>query len=116
MSRAEIITTTEGRANAPLNLYQFPLEESYFIGTLAYRAWHPKKQCLICYFDTDNGEQFKLMAWWNRDNAKSYTPKKCDVNFTDDVINGSRWKCGFVKAKGGSITWMAAVKIDLAGQ
>jgi len=56
MSRDEIITSAEGRAKAPLDMYQFPPEPGEFTGILAHRAWHPKKQCLVCYFDTDSGE------------------------------------------------------------
>ena len=111
MSRNEIITTAEGRAIAPLELYQFPSDEGSFIGTLVYRAWHPKKKCLVCYFDTDSGEHFKLMAWWKPDNEKSYRPRKSDVSFADAVVNGSRWRCEFVRAKGGSITWLTAKEV-----
>ena len=107
MNRTEIITSAEGRKNAPLEKYQFPPDEGSFIGTLVYRAWHTKSPCLVCYFDTGNSEHFKLMAWNNHE----YKPKKCDVNFADDVINSSRWKCGFVKAKGGSITWLTAEQL-----
>ena len=104
MSRAGIITTVEGRRNAPLGIYQFPTGEGSFIGTLAYRRWHKKRPCLMCYFDTDNGEHFMLMAW-NNDN---YRPRKSDMSFADDVENGSRWKCEFTTAKGGSINWLTA--------
>ena len=114
MGRNEIITSAEGRSNAPLEIYKFPPEAGCFIGTLAYRAWHPKKQCLVCYFDTDSGEHFRLMAWWKSDNAKPYRPKNGVVSFADDVVNGSRWKCVFGRAKGGSITWLTAE--ELLGQ
>ena len=107
MSRKEIITTIEGRKNAPLEHYQFPPDEGCFVGTLAYRAWHPKGRRLVCYFDTDNGEYFKLLAWWNH----NYQPRKSKIGFADDVANGSRWKCGFDRAKGGSITWQTAEEV-----
>ena len=108
MSRDEIIASAEGRAKARLDMYQFPPEPGEFTGVLAYRAWHPKKQCLVCYFDTAGGEHFKLMAWWKPENDKSYRPRKSGPSFADDVSNGGRWRCGFVRARGGSITWMTA--------
>ena len=110
MSRQEIITTIEGRGNAPLSFYQFPPGEGCFIGTLAYKAWHHKRSCcLVCYFDTDSGERFKLMAWHNY----GYQPKKSGVNFADDVMNGTRWKCVYDRAKGGtgSVSWQTVEQV-----
>ena len=109
MSRHEVITTIKERANAPLSFYQFPPSEGSFIGTLVYRAWHHNKSCLVCYFDTDSGERFKLMAW----NNYAYQPKKGGLNFVDDVMNGTRWKCAYDRAKGGtgSVSWQTAEKI-----
>ena len=104
MSREEIITTTEGYANAPLGRYEFQPEAGSLIGTLAYRAWHPTKACLICFFDTDNGEYYKLTAWWD----KSYKPKNSDTSFADNVINGSRWKCEYRRTKKGYMSWLTA--------
>jgi len=100
MGRNEIITTALGRELVPLHWHEFPEDAGEFIGTLIYRAWHPKKRCLVCYFDTDNEICYKLMAWSNTD----YSPRKTKISFTDDVANGSRWKCTFEKSKGGSIT------------
>jgi len=110
MSRKGIITTYEGRKNAPLGKYQFPPKEGSFTGTLVYRAWHQKSPCLICYFDTDDGEHFMLLAW----NNHNYSPRKSDISFADDVTNGSRWKCEFSVAKGGSISWLTAD--EMAGE
>ena len=106
MSRKEIITTTEGFRNISFGKYQFPTEEGSFTGTLAYRAWHPSssKPCLMCFFDTDNGEHYKLYAWWDKD----YAPKDRVVSFADDVVNGSRWKCEYKRAPKGSMTWLSA--------
>ena len=108
MSRSEIITKSEGFRDTPLGRYQFPPEEGSFIGTLVYRAWHPNdKPCLICFFDTDNGEHFKLMAWWNN----GYATKDRAVSFADDVVNGSRWKCEYKRAPKGSMTWLKAEQL-----
>jgi len=105
MSRNEIITTALGFRDLPLGQYQFPTEEGSFAGTLMYRAWHPNgKRCLICFFDTDNGEHIKLYAWWDID----YSPKDRSISFVDDVVNGSRWKCEYKRAPKGSMTWLSA--------
>jgi len=109
MSRNEIITKSAVFRDAPLGRYQFPHEEGSFIGTLAYRAWHPgSKACIICFFDTDNGEYFKLMAWWDN----NYAPRDREVSFADDVSNGSRWKCEYKRAPKGSMTWLTAEPIS----
>jgi len=107
MSRSEIITGVEGFRDLPLGQYQFPSEEGSFIGTLVYRAWHPKQRCLTCFFDTDNGENFKLYSWWDKD----YKPKNSPTSFADDVTNGSRWKCEYKFAPKGSMTWLVAEKM-----
>jgi hypothetical protein len=107
-SRKEIITSIDGFRNAPLGLYQFPSEVGSFVGTLMYRAWHPKKRCLMCMFDTDDGEHLVLYGWWNN----LYGAKKSRISFADDVYNGSRWKCEYDRAKGGSITWQTSELLD----
>jgi hypothetical protein len=66
-------------------LYQFPPVAGSFVGTLVYRAWHPRSQCLVCYFNTGAGERFKLAAWWKPENDKSYQPRKTNISFADDV-------------------------------
>jgi len=48
-----------------------------------------------------------MAAWADRD----YKPKKSDVNFADDVKNGTCWRCSFVKTKNGSTTWATAEPI-----
>lgn len=105
MSRKEIITKSEDYASTSLDHYQFPASEGSFVGVLTYRAWHPKgKPCLVCFFDTDNGEHFKLLAWFNN----SYAPKDKGINFANDVSNGNSFKCEYKRASGGSITWITA--------
>jgi len=42
MSKAGIITTDEGRKNAPLDKYEFPTDEGSFIGRLVYRTWRKR--------------------------------------------------------------------------
>ena len=109
MSRQEIITDAKGRDDALLRNFEFPPGEGHFIGTLVHRAWHYKKPCLVCYFETVSGEKFKLMAWWQRKNGL-YTPKQSGICFANDVANGSRWRCTFDRAKGGtgSSSWLTA--------
>ena len=104
MSRNEIITTIKGRKEAPLKQYSFPTEKGEFIGILKYRAWG-RKSALLCYFDTDDGKNYVLSAWWNRE----YMPRQTQISFADDVVNGTRWRCTFEISKGGSTTtWLTA--------
>lgn len=106
LNRSEIITTIEGRADAPLNDYVFPLGEGELVGVLQYRTWKPNNRvpCLWCFFDADDGGKYRMTAWadWN------YRPKKSDTSFADDVRNGTRRRCAFVKTKNGSTTWLSA--------
>ena len=111
MSRADITITAEGRINASLGVYQFPPDTGNFIGPLTYRTWHLKKQCLICYFDTDSGEH--LNCWLGGvATLQNHILRKMYCNFATGAVDGSRWKCDFVNAKVGSITWVDANEIS----
>ena len=109
MSRKEIITKHSERFEVPLEKYHYPPEEGSFIGTLTYRAWHYRSPCLVCYFDTDCGNRYRLMAWFNYE----YSPRKSGISFADEVVNGTRWKCEVERSKNGSMTWLAAEKIEV---
>ena len=109
-NRDEIITTAEGRELVPLDDYIFPSDESEFVGILRYRTWHPKSQvpCLWCCFDADDGQKYKLSAWWD----KNYCPVKSNISFADDVQNGTKWRCTSTKTKKGYATWITAEAIE----
>ena len=105
-NRDEIITTAEDRVLVPFDDYSFPTGEGEFVGTLRYRTWHPKSRvpCLWCCFDTDDGQKYKLSAWWD----KNYRPSKSGISFADDVRNGTKWRCTFTKTKRGYASWVTA--------
>ncbi len=67
--------------NFPREQYTFPTGNGNFNGTLAMKMWSDK-QGLICYFDTDNNEKFKLCVWFSNNDDKSYRPKQSTVDIS----------------------------------
>ncbi len=43
--------------------YDYPADRGEFTGTLVHKRWVPKRG-LVCYFDTDQGEKYKLGVWY----------------------------------------------------
>lgn len=65
MGKETILNSVAKIAAAPLEDYTFPSDAGSFTGTLTYRKWHRNKPALLCYFDTDDGNKYMLMVWWN---------------------------------------------------
>lgn len=107
MNKHGVLTTVDEIFEAGLNEFDFPTNEGEFIGKLVNRTWHKKLSALICFFETDNNKKYKLLVWNNND----YMPKKSQINFSTDVINGSHWKCTFNKTKNGSINWLISEEV-----
>jgi hypothetical protein len=78
-------------------------------GTLVTRAW-PKKssfrKSLICYFVTDEGEKYFLLAFQDL-KSKLYKPRSTDIDFTEVEI-GSRFKLSYSVSKGNWPNWIDA--------
>lgn len=111
MGRETILKSKAKIEAAPLDNYCYPNTDGSFTGTLSYRKWHPRKACLLCYFDTDDGEKLILPAWWQSWGI-SYSPKWTHLSFADDVIEESRWYCEYQKTSGGFTSWKTAYPDD----
>lgn len=108
--RAQIIRTREGRDAVPLDDYSYPENTGEFIGTLVFRCWHRNKPMLLCYFDTDDGQN-KLLPVWKQDWGVSYSPAETHISFADEVFNGGRWRRIYRKKDNGYIRWLQAEPI-----
>ncbi len=104
LCRAQIICIKAGLANAPLDEYSYPTDSGEFTGTLAFRCWHPNNKMLLCYFDTDDGRQFKLPVWWQSWGV-NYIPAETHINFVDEVEDGTQWRCVYQQKANGYIRW-----------
>jgi len=109
--RAQIIRTKAGRENTPLDEYSYPTNSGEFTGILVFRCWHPNNKMLLCYFDTDDGQQLKLPVWWQSWGV-NYAPAETHINFVDEVMDGSRWRCVYQKKANGYIRWRRAEPVD----
>jgi hypothetical protein len=94
----------------PTKEYLFPNQEGSFNGKLVMKEWGNKN--LICYFETDKSEKYKLCVWSDADDNKSYRPKKTDIDFSMVEIN-SIWKVTFEISKSGITRWMTAEPINI---
>ena len=95
----------------PRNEYQFPEYTGTFKGLLVMKEWG--KRNLICYFDTENHERYKLCVWFDYNDSKSYKPRKSDIDFTTAELN-TVWMVAFAISKSGTTAWMTAEPLDIA--
>jgi hypothetical protein len=72
--------------------YDFPAGRGEFAGTLVHKRWVPNHG-LLCYFDTDNGEKYKLGVWYRQycDPKQAYHPKYSDIDISGLTL-GSRMR------------------------
>lgn len=111
LCRAQIIRTQADREAAPLSEYRIPTEDGEFTGTLAFRCWHRNKPMLLCCFDADDGRKVMLQAWWQSWGV-NYSPKETLINFADEVLNGSRWRCTYRRKANGYLSWRTAERAE----
>ena len=63
----------------PVKDYQFPEGVGSFTGALVMKKWG-KRGALICYFDTEDEKRYKICAWFNHKDVRSYRPLHSDVD------------------------------------
>lgn len=90
----------------PMRDYDFPQGTGEFTGTLVMKKWGDRNS-LICYFDTDDDEQFKLCVWYKYDAARAYRPKNSEMDITRVEI-GARMKVSYEPTKSGKTAWLDA--------
>ena len=69
--------------------YDFPFEPGEMNATLVMKRWG--RNNLICYFEGDSGEKFKLCVWWSQYEDQSYRPRDSDVDFTQIELGTKLW-------------------------
>ena len=69
--------------------YRFPKEPGKGTGMLTMKEWAHSQGCLLCFFELDEGEKLILSVWRQKDDARSYKPRNCDLVMTQVPI-GSR--------------------------
>ena len=84
-----------------VNQYPFPSEAGETTATLVMRKWG--KRCnLICYFDTDDGQKLKLIAYRDDRKGGKYTTRENDICMSRQPL-GSRWKIKYTITARGNI-------------
>lgn len=105
-------TTVEEKANFPYNEYPLINIDGTFTVTLMDKSWAPKGMYLICAFITDDGFKFRVNVYRKTaPEPEIYSPKKSLVDFSK-VLNGTRWKCTFIRSKNDKIYWRNAFPLS----
>ena len=92
-----------------VNQYPFPSEAGETTATLVMRKWG--KRCnLICYFDTDDGQKLKLIAYRDDRKGGKYTTRENDICMSRQPL-GSRWKIKYTITARGNTSWLSAEQI-----
>lgn len=93
----------------PIAQYEFPTGDGEFTGKLVMKKWSDKRG-LICYFDTYDGQMYKICVWFKSQASKSYRPKKSDMDISMVEI-GTELKVTFETNKNSKTVWLNAQKI-----
>lgn len=81
-----------------LKEYDFPTHSGTFTGTLMYKKKLDNKECLLCYFLSDNKEKIVLSIWKNNKTGK-YSPDKSSICFLNDIGENTKWYCEYAVKK-----------------
>lgn len=63
----------------PQNDYDFPPQEGEFTGLLVMKRWLDQNG-LLCYFDCECGNKYKICVWYKGKEEKDYRPKNSDID------------------------------------
>lgn len=89
--------------------YDFPTEPGIVNATLVMKRWGNNN--LVCYFEGDDGEKFKLCAWWSQYENRAYKPRDSDIDFTE-VELGTRFNLEYGISEKGRAIFISAELID----
>ena len=92
-----------------VNEYPFPATSGEANATLVMKKWG-KKMNLICYFDSDDGQKLKLIAYRNDKKGSKYTTRENDICMSRQSL-GSRWKIKYTITPKGNTSWLSAEEI-----
>ena len=87
----------------PQNDYDFPLQEGEFTGVLVMKRWLDNHG-LLCYFDCDCGNKYKICVWYKGNDQKDYRPKNSTVDVSRVDI-GTIMRVEHSITKGGKTRW-----------
>ncbi len=92
----------------PQKEYDFPEKEEgdTFIGTLIMKKWTDRNG-LLCYFDCDNGEKYKIYIWPRND----YKPRDSELDISY-VELGTKLKVDYIMSKKGRTNWVNAEIVE----
>ena len=90
--------------------FEFPEGEGEFTGTFIMRSW-TKKMGLLCYFRTDDGKFYKLIAYWNPRHDDKYTAKDNDLDMSKEPM-GTKYRIRYSSLEKHYTVWKSCVRCD----
>ena len=90
--------------------YEFPEGEKELCATLVMKKW-TNKMGIICYFDTDDGNHYKLIAYLGRASKGKYTAKDYDIDMSYEPL-GARFKIRYSSLEKHYTVWKSCVRCE----
>lgn len=90
--------------------YEFPEGENEITATLVMKKWTNKKG-LICFFDTDDGNHYKLIAYLRRPGTGQYTAKDYDIDMSNEPL-GARFKIRYSSLEKPYTVWKSCKRFE----
>lgn len=87
----------------PISEFVFPEGDGGFTATLVMKKWS-KNNALLCYFETDCGNKFKLILWNHPVTQQKYRPKNSDTDISHLPFN-SKVKVVYQQDSKGNTLW-----------
>jgi hypothetical protein len=113
MNMYGVLTTPDEFEQRDDRSYETLKEEGVYDLKLIFRGWYRKSfsMGLICYFETADGNRFKLFCFRHTRNGEDkYSPKQCEVDF-EKVEDETWWRCTVKKNEKGKYAWVDAEAI-----
>ena len=85
--------------------YPFPDEAGAAIARLVLKRLG--KENIICYFEGEDGEKFKLAVWWNKLESRAYRPRDSDLDMAEVEI-GTEFDVSWDITHSGKARFLAA--------
>lgn len=95
----------------PMDEYTFPLGDGCFVGKLVMKKWN-RCNGLNCFFDTEDGQKFKVCVWFSHEAERSYRPAYSDIDMSVQQI-GTVMRVKFKATASGKTKWLEAEILEV---
>ena len=90
--------------------YEYPEGENEINATLVMKKW-TNKQGLLCFFDTEDGKHYKLIAYLSRASKGKYTAKDFDIDMSYEPL-GAKFRIHYSSLEKHYTVWKSCVRFE----